>query len=298
MPQLIMQSNNPATMETRRLIINADDFGASAAVNRAVIRGWRDGLLTSASLMVTGAAFDEAVSMARQNPGLQVGLHLTLVQGKSVLEHGGFPSLTDKAGEFPEDPVMAGMRMFFIKPLHKQIRNEIEAQIEKFLAAGLPLSHIDGHLNIHMHPTVLGMLCPLLSKYGISSFRVSRERLMPELKTAANRAFGKLVDWFIFSRLASGCIDELKPRRIKFAGEVKGLLNSGRITEEYLLKTLETLQTGLTEIYLHPSESDDPLLTEYRQTDELAALLSHRLRDRIRSMGIELCNYRGEVKDV
>ena len=285
-------------MNERRVIINADDFGVSSAVNRAVIKGWQEGVLTSASLMVTGAACDEAVDLARQNPGLQVGLHLTLVQGKSVLQQGGFPALTDREGNFPNDSVLAGMRMFFVKALHRQLRNEIEAQIEKFIATGLPLSHIDGHLNIHMHPTVFCILCPLLAKYDIRTFRLSRERLGSELRIDRNRLLGKATDAFIFGRLADRCRAELKIRRVDFASEVKGLLNSGRITEEYLLKALDSLQPGTTEIYLHPAEADNPEMPGYLQTDELAALLSSRVKERLGSPGIILCNYRGEVKDV
>ncbi len=285
-------------MSGKKLIINADDFGVSSSVNRAVIKGWTEGILTSASLMVTGEAFDEAVALARENPALQVGLHLTLVQGRAALKHKGFPSLTDQQDNFPEDPVFAGMRMFFLKPLQKQLEREIEAQIVRFLETGLQFSHIDGHVNIHMHPTVFDILCRLMPKYGISSFRLSRERLGPELSISTTRTPGKAVDAFIFRSLAKRCQPELQRRRISFAAEVKGLLSSGRITEKYLLKALENLQDGTTEIYLHPSESDSPDLPGYRQKDELEALLSQNVRDMIRSKGIQLCNYRDEVKDV
>jgi hopanoid biosynthesis associated protein HpnK len=283
-------------MSGKYLIINADDFGSSSAVNRAVVRGWREGVLTSASLMVTGEACGEAVELAGQNPGLQVGLHLTLAQGRSAVVHGGFPSLTDHVGNFPDDPLLAGLRMFFLKPLHRQLRSEIEAQLEKFLATGLPLSHIDGHLNMHMHPTVFAILCQLLPKYGISTFRLTSERLSSELRISAGRAPGKVLDACIFNRLASRCRSELQLRRIGFAAEVKGLLNSGRMTEAYLLKALDTLQDGVTEIYLHPAETDNPLLPDYLQTAELAALLSGKVRERIGSLGIQLCKYRGEAK--
>lgn len=283
-------------MPGKFLIINADDFGSSTAVNRAVIRGWREGILTSASLMVTGAAFDEAVELARQNPGLQVGLHLTLVQGRSVLDHGGFPSLTDHRGEFPFDPVLAGMRIFFLKALHRQLRSEIEAQLEKFAATGLNLSHVDGHLNIHMHPTVFAILCSLMPRYSINTFRLSRERFGTELRISSGRAAGKSVDALIFGLLARRCRAELQLRRIGFAAEVKGLLNSGGITENYLLRAIDQLQEGTTEIYMHPSETDNPGMPGYLQQEELAALLSEKVRDRIDSLGIILCNYRGEVK--
>jgi hopanoid biosynthesis associated protein HpnK len=248
--------------------------------------------------MVTGEAFAEAAEIAKQNPALQVGLHLTLVQGRSALKHTGFPSLTDHPGNFPEDPVFAGMRMFFLKPLKKQLEKEIEAQIVRFLDTGLPLSHIDGHLNIHMHPTVFDILCRLMPKHYISSFRLSRENLRTELSISSARAPGKAVDAFIFSSLAKRCLPQLRRRRIGFASEVKGLLNSGRITEEYLLKALDALKDGTTEIYLHPAESDSQDLPGYRQKDELEALLSQNIRELIKSRNISLCNYRGETKDV
>lgn len=285
-------------MIKKSLIINADDFGISNCVNSAVISGWQDGLLTSASLMVTGDAFDEAVLLARRNPGLQVGLHLTLVQGRSAAVHRGFPCLTDREGNFPNDPLFAGMRMFFLKPLKKQLAEEIEAQIVRFIATGLPLSHLDGHLNIHMHPTVFAILCRLMPKYGISTFRLSRERLRSELRLSAERTVGKSVEALVFGRLAKLCLPELEMRGIGFTEEVKGLLNSGRITEDYLLSALDTLQGGLTEIYLHPSEADNPQLPDYRQMAEAAAVSSQKVREKLKRLGITLCNYRGEVKDV
>jgi hopanoid biosynthesis associated protein HpnK len=285
-------------MGQRRLIVNADDFGASASVNRAVMTGWKTGLLTSASLMVTGDAFDEAVSFARLNPGLQTGLHLTLVQGRSVIAHKGFPALTHRDGQFPDDPVFAGMRMFFLKSLRRQIETEIEAQIEKFLGTGLPLTHIDGHLNIHMHPTVFSILCRLMTKYGISTFRLSRERFGIGLRAPSGRTFGRYVDACILGGLARHCLPELKIRRIGFADEVKGTLHAGWVTEDYLLQALDNLQEGLTEIYLHPADRDNPQNPDYRHVEELAAVSSRKVLAKIKSLGIILCNYSGVAKYV
>ncbi len=284
----------------KELIINADDFGLSPGANRAIITAWRDGILTSASLMVNGAAFDEAVTLARENPGLQVGLHLTLVQGKATAPYDGMPSLTDRQRNFPDDPVMAGMRYFFLKSLRKQLRTEIEAQIVKFVETGLPLSHVDGHLNIHMHPTVFDILLQLMPKYGIATFRLSRERLVVDLSLARRRIVGKVADAFIFGRLAARCRPELDMRRIGYASEVKGLLNSGRMTEAYLLAALDRLRDGVTEIYFHPGcHPDEELrkwMPDYRHEEELAALTSPRVKERLRELGIGLRNYRGEKK--
>lgn len=284
----------------KELIINADDFGLSNGANRAIIKAWQEGVLTSASLMVGGSAFAEAVSLAGRNPALQVGLHLTLVQGRAALPHGGFPAIVDRQGNFTNDPVFAGMRYFFIKPLRNKLQREIEAQIAKFLETGLPLSHIDGHLNIHMHPTVFDILLDLMPRHGIKSFRLSRERLGVDLALAPRRRLGKMVDAFIFSRLAARCLPQLDRLGIGYTCEVKGLLNSGRMTEEYFINALDILQEGVTEIYFHPGMTpDDELrrwMPDYCHEEELAALTSPRVKEKVKGLGIRLANYRGEIK--
>ncbi|ACM20644.1 hydrolase, putative [Geotalea daltonii FRC-32] len=284
----------------KELIINADDFGLSRGANLGIIRAWQEGILTSASLMVGGLAFDEAVSLAKANPGLQVGLHLTLLQGRAVAKHPGFPTLVDREGNFTNDPVMAGMRYFFLKPLRKQLAGEIEAQIEKFLATGLPLSHIDGHLNIHMHPVVFDILLQLMPRYGITSFRLSRERFFDNIVLDRQRMLGKAADAFIFASLAKRCRPELEMRKVSFAGEVKGLLNSGCMTEPYLLKALERLRPGLSEIYFHPGcypcDELKKWMPDYLHEGELAALTSQVVKEKLMSLGVILRNYRGEKK--
>ncbi|UFS68665.1 hopanoid biosynthesis-associated protein HpnK [Geomonas sp. RF6] len=283
----------------KEIIFNADDFGLSSGANRGIIKAWREGVLTSTSLMPGGAAFDEAVALAAANPGLQVGVHITLVQGRSVLQHPGSPSLAP-GGDFGNNPVREGMRYFFLKSLRPQLEAEIEAQIRKCVDAGIRLTHVDGHLNIHMHPTVFDILTELMPKYGISTFRLSRENLAAELSVARNRVVGKYADAFIFSRLADRCRTALDRLGIRYAGEVKGLLNSGKMTEEYLLKALGTVREELTEIYFHPGCRPcgelDRWMPEYRHDDEVAALTSPAVRRRMAELGLRLRNYRGEEK--
>jgi len=286
----------------KELIVNADDFGLSSGANRAIIKAWQEGVLTSASLMVGGSAFAEAVSLARENPALQVGLHLTLVQGRAALQQSGFPSIVDQLGNFTNDPVFAGMRYFFVKSLRKGLQLEIEAQIDKFRETGLPLSHIDGHLNIHMHPTVFDILLDLMPRYRIKTFRLSRERLGTDLALAPRRRVGKTVDAFIFSRLAARCRPQLERLGIGYTCEVKGLLNSGQMTEEYFVNALDILQDGRTEIYFHPGcHPDDELrhwMPDYSHEEELAALTSPRVKEKVKGLGIKLLNYRGDIKKI
>jgi len=288
----------PRDPAMKKLIVNADDFGLSSGANRAVIRAYREGILTSTSLMVRGKAFTEAVSLARENPGLQVGLHLTLLQGQAVLPPEELPGLVDRKGNFSTDPVLTGMRYFFCRSLRGELRREIEAQIRRFRETGLSLSHLDGHLNIHMHPTVFAILAELMPKYGISSFRLTRENLARDPATDGTRRFGRRLDAFIFARLAENCRPVLEKLGIFHADEVKGLLNSGKMTEAYLLQVLDCLQPGCTEIYFHPGCLPDPELAawmpDYRHEEELAALTSPTVREKITEQGIQLGTYRGE----
>lgn len=284
----------------KQLIITSDDFGLSSGVNQAVELAWQNGILTNASIMPGGAAFDQAVEIARRNPGLQVGLHLTLVQGKAVLPHSDIPGLVNETGHFTDNPVAAGMRYFFDKGLYKQLKREIEAQIVKVRDAGIELSHIDGHLNIHQHPTVFAFLTDLMPRYGISSFRLSQERLSHNLAFDRERIMGKTVERIIFGALSNHCRPQLKNLGIRFADEVKGVLNSGRMTEEYVLNILDRLGDGLTEIYFHPGCLPDAEITrrmpDYRHEEELATITSSKVREKSAQLKLALCNYRGETK--
>ncbi|KAB0672223.1 ChbG/HpnK family deacetylase [Oryzomonas sagensis] len=284
----------------KQLIITSDDFGLSPGVNAAVEKAWRDGILTCASIMPGGAAFDEAVAIAHRNPGLQVGLHLTLVQGSAVLPIDEIPGLVDEAGAFRDNPVAAGMRYFFDKGLYKQLRREIEAQIGRVKDAGIPVTHIDGHLNIHLHPTVFAFLRELMPRYGITSLRLSRERLMHNLTFNRERIAGKALERIIFGALSSQALPALKRLGIRHAGEVKGVFNSGRMNEEYLLNILDGLDGGLTEIYFHPGILPDSEITrrmpDYHHEDELAAITSQQVRQKLAALKIELTNYRGDRK--
>src|SRR4051812_13107841 len=123
----------------RRLIVNADDFGASESINAAVIDAHRRGILTTASLVVNGAAAPQAVELAKANPRLGVGLHLTLCCGSSALPHSQIPALVDPQSRFRDDPVRAGMLYFFSSAARRELALEIAAQFEKFARSGLRL---------------------------------------------------------------------------------------------------------------------------------------------------------------
>jgi len=141
----------------------------------------------------------------------------------------------------------------------------------------------------------------LMPRYGISSFRLSRERLLHNLRFDRERIFGKSLESFIFGGLSENCRPVLENLGIVHAAEVKGVLNSGRMTETYLLNILDDLKDGLTEIYFHPGILPDSELTrrmpDYRHMDELAAITSPTVAGKLKKLAIELYSYRGDKKE-
>jgi hopanoid biosynthesis associated protein HpnK len=282
--------------QTRALIVNGDDFGLSPQVNAGIIQAHQNGILTDASLMVTGTAWREAVELARAQPTLSVGLHVTLVQGKSVLPPHLLPSITDFGGNFPNDATLAGLRYFFSRRAREQVYEECRAQIERFLSTSLALTHLDGHVNIHMHPVVCEALIALMQEYGIPAMRVTHEDPAISFAFDARQRVHKLSEAFIFSRLAQRTKQKLRAAQRIFPDALFGLHHSGQVDERYLLYLLPKLQPGVTEIYCHPSLLPCPEVERwtpnYRRADELVALTSESVRRVVGRLGISLVNYR------
>lgn len=276
----------------KKLIVNADDFGYSTAVNQAIIKAFNQGVLTSCSLMVGEKAFDEAVELARSHPKLAVGLHLVLICGHAVLPPSEIPSLVDKNGDFSKDPFLAGVKYYFSSAAKKQLRREIYAQVEKFASTGLPFSHIDGHLHLHMHPTVFGILSEAAEKFGVKCIRLPRETLMHTLKLRQNNLVMKLIWWSVFHLLSRHAKKLLKNQGFYVVDRVYGLLESGAMTEDFWLGILPQIKTEINEIYLHPEISAlEPNSTNLRGSEELAALLSENVKKTLKEHSFELINY-------
>jgi hopanoid biosynthesis associated protein HpnK len=267
----------------RRLIVNADDFGLSTSVNTAVIRAHREGILTTASLMVNEPGLDEAVALARENPKLGVGLHLSLLCGRSALPPGKIPSLVNMRGEFSSKPVAAGLRYFFNRSLREQLRAEIHAQFAKFRATGLPLDHVNGHLHLHLHPTIFRILMEDAEKLGIRHMRLTRDSFRRSARMARGRRFYRASHALIYEWLSNRARKPLLQRGIRHAQTTFGLLQNARVNEAYILKLLPELPPGDSELYSHPS------LDEFKH--EFDALISPRVKEQVKKLGIELIRY-------
>lgn len=269
-----MQTSPNPTIRPR-LIVTADDFGLHQAVNEAVERGYREGVLRAASLMVAAPAVADAVARAKQNPGLAVGLHLVLADGRAMLPPTRIPDLVDAHGMFNSDMVGNGFRFFFLPHVRRQLADEIHAQFEAFASTGLPLDHVNAHKHFHLHPTILSMMLTIGRQYGMKAIRLPAEPGMgPWLKP-----------WLALMRW------RMDRAGIAHNDHVFGLRHSGGMDEDVMLDLLQELPDGLSEVYLHPASHGHltDSMADYRHADELAALLSTRVRDAIATR-YQLCN--------
>jgi chitin disaccharide deacetylase len=268
--------------------VTGDDFGASSAVNSGILEAHRNGVLTTASLMVTGEAWEEAVALARANPNLAVGLHLVLADGRPALDCEEIPHLVDARGRFPASPLRCGLRYQFHRSARRELRREIREQLERFRGTGLALSHVDGHHHLHLHPFVLSLLAEFAAEFRIPAIRLPDEELGITL-ALDRRNIGTKVAWsWIFRRLRVHGERRLAKAGVRFSDRVYGLLATGRITEEYLLGLIPRIDAKRIELYSHPSRSPAGSGPE-----ELAALVSTRVREALAANGFVLTTYAG-----
>ena len=244
-----------------KVLVTADDFGLSESVNDAVEHAHRAGTLTHASLMVAGPAAADAVSRARRMPALGVGLHVVAVEGPAVL-----PQVDAEAAWFSSDQLRLGLRYAFDREARAHLRREIAAQFDAFAATGLRLSHADAHKHMHLHPFVADLLIQNGLRHGLRRVRVPYE---PGGNSALNA-------WTRVLRA------KLRRAGMTAPDQVFGLTASGRMDEAEVLRILQRLPAGETELYFHPATQRDALLQRlmpgYRHQAEYAALLSPAVR--------------------
>jgi hopanoid biosynthesis associated protein HpnK len=286
--------------QMKYLILNADDFGVTRGVNQGIIRAHREGILSSATLMANGPAFDDAVEQATANPKLGVGCHLVLVGGKSVARREDVASLADSQGNLPQSlPVFVAKLSSGMIPT-KQIEAEMRAQVEKIRAAGITPTHLDTHKHTHAHPRVMEALGKVAKELGINRVRKPVENLHDSWQSMQADEKG-----FSMQIVAAGAVRTIAPRFFAIARKYGlifpdyflGLAVTGQVSAAALRRMVDTLDEGSTEIMLHPGICDSDLvqsgsrLREQRET-ELAALLDPGVRSALEERRIRLISYR------
>jgi chitin disaccharide deacetylase len=273
----------------RHVIVTADDFGLDLAINEAVERAHTGGVLTAASLMVGQPAAADAVERARRMPGLRVGLHVTLTGGmRPLLPPQQLPDLVDAQGRLPQDLAGLGWRLATHSRTRRQAQDEIRAQFNAFAQTGLTLDHANGHQHYHMHPFVLDRIVTVGRSFGLRAVRVPFEPLwLARAVSASAASAGRLsaLGWALGAHWI-----RRRLRREGLAGNdyLFGLRCSGALNEAALCEALEQLRPGIAEVYLHPATRSGPSEQSAgvgaRATEELDALMSPRVRDRLRQL--------------
>ncbi|MBV8774000.1 MAG: hopanoid biosynthesis-associated protein HpnK [Deltaproteobacteria bacterium] len=275
----------------RAVIINADDFGLSREVNAGVISTFRDGVLTSASLMIAGDARDQAVSLAHEHPELDVGLHIVVCRGFSVLPQSRIDGLVDAVGRFSQQPTLAGMKYFFQRRVRNFLRDELRAQIDTHFQQIGYLNHVDGHLNFHVHPVIASILVELATEYRIPCIRLPREPLLTSLRLAADHFPRKTMESLIFKTLSQRMFKLMRARGIRTTDCLFGLHQTGHVSEAYVLGLIDQLPLGTTEIYFHPAEEVGGEPPPAAAQNEARILKSARLRESLVTAGVCLTSF-------
>jgi hopanoid biosynthesis associated protein HpnK len=276
----------------KQLIVNADDWGLTPAVNRGVVRAFKDGIVTSASLLVTGSAFEDAVALAGQNPRLDVGLHLALVEERAILGRDALPTLVDETGRFPRTSAEFIRRAVLGRIRWHEVEREIAAQIALFQKTGLRLSHLNSHQHLHMFPPVFQIVRRLTR--GMDNVWI-RNSAGPWRKSPDVR-MGRWVQRLVLNLTCLSARALHGSRLSQMPDGVYGFEVGGCLTPRALQQIFRNIPDGLYELICHPGEDDADTRKRYshwgyRWAEELEALTVPETRMVLKEQGIVLTSF-------
>ena len=286
----------------RRLIVNADDFGLTSGVNRAIVEAHARGIVTSATLMANASAFSEAVALSKSAPELSVGCHVVLVDGSPVSDPKQISSLLRPDGKF-HDSLSTFARLALQGKLRaNEIEAEVVSQIRRLQAAGISVSHVDTHKHTHMFRPVLRAVLSAAKGCGVPAIRNPFETVRWRQLVAYPNTWKR---WFEVRTLRgfSAKFHELvREAGLHTPDGAVGVVATGSLDQRFLDFLLANLPEGAWELVCHPGYNDDELgnvrtrLRESRE-HELGALTSDATRDHLAKHGVELISYRQCVSD-
>lgn len=287
----------------RRLIINADDFGFTAGVNRAIIEAHVQGIVTSSTLMATGRAVREAVVLSKTAPGLSVGCHVVLIDGEPVLDPSQLPSLASSQSgmaRFSDSLTSFAARALIGLLSAEEIEAETTAQIRKLQTAGISVSHVDTHKHVHLFPAVLRPVLRAARKCGI---RAIRNPFGPRKPLKSSQLLHRPNLWTRHAevrvlRNLSGRFHETARREdFRTPDGTLGIEVTGTLDETLFRAIAEIIPEGTWEFVCHPGYNDGDLqsaktrLRESREA-ELRVLTMPQARDVLSKQRVELISYR------
>ena len=249
--------------------------------------------------MVSGEAFEHAVTLAKENASLAVGLHVTCAAGRPVLRPSKIPHVAGKNGSFPSDPALAGLRYFFSRRARQELFAEIDAQFERFCESGLSFSHVDSHCHMHVHPVVLDAIVQSAERYCIKRLRVPADNFFAARPFLQSQIFAA-GNAFIFKLLTGRMKRLVRSRGFRFPQRVYGNMLTGSMSLEYVLSLLDGLPPGLSEIYFHPALPCSPSADDTRQMQrfrELRILIDPAVHSKIERLRVIPSTYFDLEKD-
>ena len=287
----------------RRLIINADDFGLTAGVNRGIVEAHEHGVVTSATLMANGPAFEEAIDLAQARPRLGVGCHVVLVDGAPLLNKTDVASLLEGGGNGSGEPhFREGISRFGALALMgrlaaDEIEAEATAQIRKLQSAGIPVTHLDSHKHTHLFPHVLRPLLRAAASCGVRAIRNPFERMQGAQLAASPSLWKRWTEVGILRSLARQFREAVQQSGISTPDGTLAIVATGSLNERLLRLMVENLPDGTWELVCHPGYNDADLLevhTRLRESREreLRILTSSSTRDLLAANGVEVVSFR------
>jgi hopanoid biosynthesis associated protein HpnK len=289
----------------RRLIVNADDFGFTPGVNRAIIEAHAHGIVTSSTLMADGSAFEDAVQLAKQTPRLGIGCHVVLIDGEPITDPAKLPSITSNA-RFGD-----GLKSFAARALtgrfnSSEIETEVAAQIKKIQAAGISVSHIDSHKHTHLFPAVLRPMLRAARSCGVRAVRNPfgpRRPLRSGELLARPGLWSRYIEVRALRALSGKFSDAVKHEGFATTGGTFGVVVTGSLDERLFREIAAIIPDGTWEFVCHPGYNDVELqkantrLRESRET-ELRVLTMPKVKELLAKQGIELISYRDLILNV
>ncbi len=273
----------------RRLIVNADDFGQSVGINEGVVRAHEHGILTSASIMATGEAFEDAIERCRALPSLRIGLHLCLVEQTPLLARDVIPSLVGEGGRLHRNYASFSRRYFVGMINRDEVQMELEAQIQRVRSYNVSIVHFDSHQHIHLLPGVWDVVTGLAKKHQVDAIRYPNERFHPYMARDP-RSIPRLLQMLALRAMCNA----VKKTDLISADHFAGFFFGGRMNATNLLTTLHHLpQTGASELMCHPgcdenaSRGDD----KYDRVAEVEALCNPDIKRELEEQSWQLATY-------
>lgn len=270
-------------MLEKKLIVCADDFGLTKGISEGIVNAYSQGIVTRTSIIANGEAFDHAVSLSKNNEGLRVGIHLTLVEEKPINEHNKIKSLTGRNGKLLINYKAFLARYVLSKIDLNEVYAEWESQIQKVLSAGININHIDSHQHLHILPRIFEKTLDLASKYKINKIRMLYHDIS-DIRTLKEGFLAFLSNTHKRRLLHSG---------LSSSDYFWGLKQGGNIGENDILKFIDNIKFGTTEMMCHPGYADDSFNRKYSHwkydpEQELKALNSERVRGKLKNNNIKL----------